>query len=176
MGNLKQHRFLLAFKQKLKIACEILKGLIGMHEAGVIHRDIKDENILLDKCFSEEGVEEIKAVIGDFGLSCWAENDPDRQERRGSLLYMPEAVRYKCEPASFASDAWSVGMLFSELFDNIDYDNLITVESELDLYFRNWPKPANEESPAYVILGLLQTPSSQRMTLPEALAILSKLS
>jgi tetratricopeptide (TPR) repeat protein len=160
MGELKGHMKTLTDKQKLKVASDIIKGLIVVHENGVIHRDIKPANILLKKSFTEEGEEVIEAVVGDFGLSCFVEGDSDRGKIMGTKHYMPKEVFHAREQASFASDAWSVGILFKELFRADGYDN----------------QPVDNESVKYVISGLLQSTSSERMTLPDALAILSKLS
>ena len=67
----------------LNIACfrtffrQILSGIGHLHSIKIIHRDIKLENILLDK-------NQTKAVIADFGLSNFWEPDAKLQTRCGS--------------------------------------------------------------------------------------------
>ena len=66
-GDLYKNLNKLSLRQKIKIANDILKGLIYIHERrpmGLIHRDIKLRNILLTNSYT--------AKIGDFGLSTFA--------------------------------------------------------------------------------------------------------
>lgn len=63
-GDLYKNLKKLSLKQKIKIANDIIKGLIYIHERrpmGLIHRDLKLRNILLTNSYT--------AKIGDFGLS-----------------------------------------------------------------------------------------------------------
>ena len=66
-GDLYKNLNKLSLKQKIKIANDIIKGLIYIHERrpmGLIHRDLKLRNILLTNSYT--------AKIGDFGLSTFA--------------------------------------------------------------------------------------------------------
>ena len=69
-GDLFQNLNKLTFKQKIKVAKDIIKGIIYIHERrpiGLIHRDLKLRNILLTRSCT--------AKIGDFGLSTFAINN-----------------------------------------------------------------------------------------------------
>jgi serine/threonine protein kinase len=96
----------------LQKACYILnyasKALEEAHRQGIIHRDVKPENILISK----EGV--VKLL--DFGVARFAESDGTEQLTQtgqiiGSPLYMsPEQC--KGEPTDFRSDIYSLGITF----------------------------------------------------------------
>lgn len=94
----------------VQIAVRILSALRHAHEAGVIHRDIKPQNILVDK----QGY--IK--VSDFGIARMVGTHTSDVERKqgvmGSVHYFsPEQARG--ETATFASDLYSVGCVLYEM-------------------------------------------------------------
>ncbi|KAJ3555203.1 hypothetical protein NM688_g2709 [Phlebia brevispora] len=99
-----------------KIFVELSSGLRFIHDAGVIHLDLKPANIFL----TEEG----RFKIGDFGLaSIWPRpKNPDDVastgfEREGDKLYLaPEVLQGKY---SKAADIFSLGMTMLESATNI---------------------------------------------------------
>ncbi|HHT06957.1 MAG TPA: protein kinase [Clostridiales bacterium] len=94
----------------VQIAIRILSALRHAHEAGVIHRDIKPQNILVDK----QGY--IK--VSDFGIArmvgTHTSDMGETQSVMGSVHYFsPEQARG--EMATFASDLYSVGCVLYEM-------------------------------------------------------------
>jgi len=92
-----------------KILADLSSGLAFVHGAGVIHLDIKPENIFLalDGCF----------VIGDFGLATEWPRDDIGFEREGDKQYLaPEVLQgvYGKE-----ADIFSLGMTMLEASANI---------------------------------------------------------
>ncbi|KNE62628.1 STE/STE20/FRAY protein kinase [Allomyces macrogynus ATCC 38327] len=70
------------------ILAQVLQGVAYLHQNGLIHRDIKSGNILLDR---ETGI----VQLGDFGVSSSLCEGVHRQSRRsfvGSLLWMAPEV------------------------------------------------------------------------------------
>lgn len=77
-----------------------------LHNAGVIYRDLKMENILLD----ENG----HVQLIDFGLSKWLSHGCKAQTICGTLQYMaPEIL--SLEPYTHAVDWWSLGIIMYAL-------------------------------------------------------------
>jgi eukaryotic-like serine/threonine-protein kinase len=100
----------LSLKRGIKIVWDICKGIYAAHQVGVVHRDLKPPNILIN----DSGL--VKVV--DFGLA--AVNDADaRLTKTGILLgtptYMaPEQVRARTIDAR--TDIYSLGVIMYEVF------------------------------------------------------------
>ncbi|KAJ7726952.1 kinase-like domain-containing protein, partial [Mycena metata] len=99
---------------KRKLLHDVAVGLAFLHDAGVMHGDLKAENILVDK----DGV----ACIGDFGISrIHGVNGFTTSHRAGTLVYMaPELWVYvsrhgkdqlPAPRATFESDIWTFGLV-----------------------------------------------------------------
>ncbi|KAF9265418.1 Pkinase-domain-containing protein [Marasmius fiardii PR-910] len=91
---------------------QILQGLSYLHERGIIHRDIKGANILVD---NKGGVK-----ISDFGISkkmdmqALTGNRTHRPSLQGSVFWMaPEVVKQTTHTEK--ADIWSVGCLVVEM-------------------------------------------------------------
>ena len=99
----------ISLKRGLKIVWDICRGLSAAHQVGVVHRDIKPPNILIN----DSGL--VKVV--DFGLAALSHADA-RLTKTGVLLgtptYMaPEQVRARTIDAR--TDIYSLGVIMYEI-------------------------------------------------------------
>jgi len=96
-------------RSTVEVAAQVLDALAYAHRAGIVHRDVKPSNILLE---NKGGV---AARLLDFGLAQFdgADTLTAVGDVPGTLAYIsPE--RLAGEEASAASDVWSVGVLLWE--------------------------------------------------------------
>jgi len=112
----------LSLSEALVIFSQVVKGLIACHERGVVHRDLKAENILLDT----EG----NVKIVDFELA----NFVRREKLRtfcGSSYYAPPEICAGQVYDGEKADVWSMGVLLYMMvvgeypFDDENDANLI---------------------------------------------------
>ena len=86
-----------------RIFLQILLGLIHIHKKGIIHRDIKLDNILLN--------ENLDCKICDFGVSRVMLPNEVIYEKCGTPAYLaPEVIQEKGY-SGFKADVWSLGVL-----------------------------------------------------------------
>ena len=96
----------LNWKESLHFSAQIAKALAHAHEKGIIHRDIKPQNIMLLK----DGT--IK--VADFGIAALQNSMGDSDEALGSVHYMaPE--QSKGAAADARSDIYSLGVVMYEM-------------------------------------------------------------
>ena len=108
--TLKQYmdrRGMLSWKETLHFSKQIAKALSHAHERGIIHRDIKPQNIML--------LRDGTIKVGDFGIAA-LENEiyENNGQAIGSIHYIaPEQARGNCPDAR--SDVYSLGVVMYEM-------------------------------------------------------------
>ncbi len=96
-------------RDAVEVAAQVLEGLAHAHRHGIVHRDVKPSNVLI-----EDGAE-VRSRLLDFGLAQFDEADTLTAigDVPGTLAYIaPE--RLTGGEASTRSDVWAVGVMLWE--------------------------------------------------------------
>src|SRR5260370_13489188 len=92
------------------IAKRLCGALEAAHAEGVVHRDLKPRNILIDRADN--------VYISDFGLAKSLEADASAMTRTGEILGTPRYLspeQAEALPADHRSDLYSLGLIFYEM-------------------------------------------------------------
>jgi serine/threonine protein kinase len=153
-----------------KIGLQLANGLLVAHEAGILHRDVKPGNVLVDETRS------VRAVLTDFGVAR-AHSDATTIKTdvlTGSAAYMaPERV--DGQPAVPASDLWSLGATLYEAAEGKPPFKRPETVASLVAVLNDDAAPAEKAGPlGPVIDGLLRKDPDERLTAAEAVAVLER--
>ncbi len=134
----------LSVKEAVSIAIQVAMGLEAAHNNGIIHRDIKPQNIMISK----DG----KVKVTDFGIAKAATSNTITSNVMGSVHYTsPEQARGGYSDAK--SDIYSLGItLFEMLTGRVPFNGDTTVAIAIKHIQEELPSPAeyNDEIPISV--------------------------
>ncbi len=113
----------LNFKEAISIAIQVGRGIEAAHNKGIIHRDIKPQNIII----STEG----KVKVTDFGIARATSSNTIHADVMGSVHYVsPEQARNGF--VDFKSDIYSLGIVMYEMVTGrVPFDGDSTVNIAL---------------------------------------------
>lgn len=154
----------------LEIAEQVSRALSAAHEAGVIHRDIKPNNLFLIRCPALYGAANFCKVL-DFGIAKFRRDAPltARNEILGTPAFMPpEAIKGISSAIDARSDQWSLAVvLYRALAGRLPFvgcDVMATLYQVLE----QAPPPLSELRPelpanvaAAIMRGLTKEPSGR---------------
>eukprot|EP00250_Pteridium_aquilinum_P003217 c13534_g1_i1 orf=525-2174(+) len=119
----------LPIRQVLHMALNIASGMEYLHMKGVIHRDLKSENLAL----GEDGC----VKILDFGVSCFESHCDYKADDPGTYRWMaPEMLSHK--PYTKMVDVYSFGIVLWELLTaRVPYEEMGAVQAAFCVIHKN---------------------------------------
>lgn len=97
----------LSYRRRLNIAVDIACGMSRIHDLGFIHRDIRPDNILVDKNY--------RAKIGDMGIAKEFNPNDDKHSLIGCKPYMPP--EFFTQKYNQKLDVFTFGLTLNQLYD-----------------------------------------------------------
>jgi serine/threonine protein kinase len=93
---------------RLQIAKDISRGIAFLHSEGILHRDVKSLNVLLN--------EHMRAKLTDFGLSrIKTDSATSTKGSVGTVFWMSPELFYRNAKYTQKSDIYSLGVTFWEI-------------------------------------------------------------
>jgi len=115
---IQKRNFVLNEDRVKQIGIQIIQAVRYLHEFGIVHRDLKLENIMMSDTSNLA-----KPKIVDFGLAKIIGPSETADEPFGTLGYVaPEVLKKK--PYTFSCDVWSIGcILYALLSGSLPFDH-----------------------------------------------------
>ncbi|WP_344056935.1 serine/threonine-protein kinase, partial [Sphaerisporangium rubeum] len=146
-----------------RIGLEVLAALRAAHQAGVLHRDVKPDNVLLAKGSG-------RAVLTDFGIATLEDDSP--VTRTGMLVGTPAFIapeRAAGGQATRASDLWSLGVTLYVAAEGRSPFHRGNPLATLGAVMHDPPEPMRHAGPLAPLLeGLLHKDPEQRLSAADA--------
>ncbi|MDT9697825.1 serine/threonine-protein kinase [Streptomyces sp. P17] len=159
----------LGAREAARVGLEVLGALEAAHAAGILHRDVKPDNVLLGR--------HERVVLTDFGIA-QIEGETNLTDT-GGFVGSPEYIapeRVLGQRPGPASDLWSLGVVLYAATEGVSPFRRSNTPATLQSVLNATPAaPASAQGPlAEVITGLLQKDPARRPNAAQTRALLEK--
>ncbi|KAL9337888.1 hypothetical protein Peur_069657 [Populus x canadensis] len=139
----------------LKLALDIAHGMQYLHSQGILHRDLKSENLLLG--------EDMSVKVADFGISCLESQCGSSKGFTGTYRWMaPEMIKEKHHTKKV--DVYSFGIVLWELLTALTpFDNMTPEQAAFAVCQKVWYFNVNEISDGAYSSGPVNVSSTIQM-------------
>lgn len=109
------------WRTRVRMLLEIAQALLYLHTKGVLHRDVKSENVFLDKNTDDATVDQQRCKLADFGLSLlFSKASKDAKEKPSTQLDNAGTAPWKAPEVNLKdydtrADIFSFGMIVAEV-------------------------------------------------------------
>ncbi|MER6676489.1 serine/threonine-protein kinase [Streptomyces sp. NPDC000983] len=157
----------LGARDAARVGLEVLGALEAAHAAGILHRDVKPDNVLLGR--------HDRVVLTDFGIA-QIEGETNLTDT-GGFVGSPEYIapeRVLGQRPGPASDLWSLGVVLYAATEGVSPFRRSNTPATLQSVLNATPAaPASAQGPlAEVITGLLQKDPARRPNAAQTRALL----
>jgi serine/threonine protein kinase len=141
--------------EAIMLVRQVLSGLAAAHRIGIIHRDVKPDNVFL--CAAPEGGRPLVKVL-DFGVAKVVQRDglplsvpaPQYRTEEGALVGSPRTVspeQARCQTVDARSDVYAVGlMLYTLIVGDGPFGYARDMLELLNAHIRDPPMPPSRVS------------------------------
>ncbi|MCT9081641.1 serine/threonine-protein kinase [Streptomyces fulvoviolaceus] len=159
----------LGAREAARIGLEVLGALEAAHAAGILHRDVKPDNVLLGR--------HDRVVLSDFGIA-QIEGETNLTDT-GGFVGSPEYIapeRVLGQRPGPASDLWSLGVVLYAATEGVSPFRRSNTPATLQSVLNATPAPpASAQGPlADAINGLLQKDPARRPNAAQVRALLER--
>ena len=159
LGEMIHSRGRLTVAEAYEIALQLVDGLEAIHDQGIVHRDLKTSNVMIDgrgtALLMDFGIAKLWEAEGGTALTAWG-------QIVGTPQYMsPEQAQG--EPLTPRSDIYAIGVILFELFTGV---RLFEASNFAAMVYKKLHEPLQLETGAAAAL-----PESLRPVIRKALAI-----
>ncbi|GGQ81325.1 serine/threonine-protein kinase [Streptomyces pilosus] len=167
LGAVLQDEGTLSARESARVGLEVLGALEAAHAAGILHRDVKPDNVLLGRYD--------RVVLTDFGIA-QIEGETNLTDT-GGFVGSPEYIapeRVLGQRPGPASDLWSLGVVLYAATEGVSPFRRSNTPATLQSVLNATPAPpASAQGPlAEIITALLQKDPARRPNAAQVRAVL----